>query len=239
VLGTIGGDERQAILADIPGLIEGAADGAGLGHQFLAHIERCAMLVHLVEVAPAEGEPASGYEAVRAELGSYGAGLEALPELVVLSKCDLLPEAEVQPLVAEWSERLGDRVLGVLAVSSATGTGLDQLQRQILSVVAEAPARMAQAVADGGPHFSAEHRVYRPEDEGGYWIESEDEGAYRVHGRGVAMLIERHDLGNVEALDYLEQRLTEMGVVAALRGAGFEAGDEVRVGELSFELHPN
>ena len=76
VLGTIEGEDRQAIVADIPGLIEGAAEGAGLGHEFLAHVERCAMLVHLVELAPLEGEPVANYEAVREELLSYGAGLD-------------------------------------------------------------------------------------------------------------------------------------------------------------------
>ena len=76
VLGTIEGEDRQAVVADIPGLIEGAADGAGLGHEFLAHVERCSMLVHLVDLAPAEGDPESNYEAVRGELVAYGAGLE-------------------------------------------------------------------------------------------------------------------------------------------------------------------
>ncbi len=92
VLGTIEGEDRQAVVADIPGLIEGAAGGAGLGHEFLAHVERCSMLVHLVDLAPLEGEPMANYEAVRAELSAYGAGLEELPELVVLSKRDLLPK---------------------------------------------------------------------------------------------------------------------------------------------------
>src|SRR6266480_8013518 len=94
-LGAIELDDRQLVLADIPGLIEGAAEGAGLGHEFLAHVERCAILVHLVEVAPPQGDPAAAYEAVRAELASYGGGLELLPELVVLSKADLLAEAEL------------------------------------------------------------------------------------------------------------------------------------------------
>ncbi|HYP55543.1 MAG TPA: Obg family GTPase CgtA, partial [Solirubrobacterales bacterium] len=91
VLGTIESEDRQAVLADIPGLIEGAADGAGLGHEFLAHVERCSMLVHVVDLAPQEGDPVANYEAVREELSAYGAGLEALPELVALSKRDLVP----------------------------------------------------------------------------------------------------------------------------------------------------
>jgi GTP-binding protein len=236
-LGTIEGEDRQAVIADIPGLIEGAAEGAGLGHEFLAHVERCSMLVHLVDVAPLEGDPVGNYETVRAELAAHGAGLERLPELVVLSKRDLLPPGGVEELVAEWRERLGEGGLGVLAVSSATGEGLDQLRQRILSALPALapPAAGSKEVAE---EFEAEHRVYRPAGEGGYWIEREDDGGFRVMGRGVELLFERHDTGNEEALSYLEQRLKEMGVLAALDRAGFEPGDDVRIGELEFELHP-
>ena len=239
VLGTIEGEDRQAIVADIPGLIEGAADGAGLGHEFLAHVERCAMLVHLVELAPLEGEPVANYEAVREELLSYGAGLDSLPELVLLSKRDLLPPDDVESALAEWRERLGDSGLGVLSASSATGEGLDELRERILSALPELPG---MARPEQGPRqpaeFEVEHRVYRPAGEGGYSVEREDDGAYRVTGRGVELLFERHDIKNEEALAYLEQRLNEIGVVAALRAAGFEPGNEVRVGKHEFEFYP-
>ncbi len=237
VLGTIDGDDRQAVLADIPGLIEGAADGAGLGHEFLAHVERCAMLVHLVEVAPLEGDPVANYEAVRNELSFHGAGLDLLPELVVLSKRDLLEAGQVEEALEEWGEWLGDRALGVLAVSSATGEGLEELRGRILAALPGLPEEAAGGGAPSGD-FEAEHRVYRPAGEGGYWIEAEGEGAFRVVGRGVELLFERHDLSNEEALAYLEQRLKEIGVVAALKRAGFESGDEVRIGEEVFELDP-
>lgn len=239
VLGTIESDERQAVIADIPGLIEGAAEGAGLGHEFLAHVERCSMLAHVVDLAPQEGEPVANYEAVREELSAYGAGLEALAELVVLSKRDLVPAEDAEEAASEWRERLGDRVLGVVAVSSATGDGLDELRRRILvELPDEMPARpQAGDLRPAG--FEAEHRVYRPAGEGGYWVEREDDGGFRVLGRGVELLFERHDLSNEEALAYLEQRLKEIGVIAALRAAGFEPGDDVRVGEHEFELHPS
>jgi GTP-binding protein len=236
VLGTIEGEDRQAVVADIPGLIEGAAEGAGLGHEFLAHVERCSMLVHLVDVAPMDGDPVADYETVRAELEAHGAGLERLPELVVLSKRDLLPPEEVEAAVAEWRERLGDRALGVLAVSSATGEGLDDLRQRILAELPDlAPAPVPDEAPE--PELEAEHRVYRPAGEGGYWVEREDDGGFRVLGRGVEVLFERHDTKNEEALAYLEQRLKEMGVLAALARAGFESGDDVRIGELEFELH--
>jgi GTPase len=238
VLGTIEGEDRQAVVADIPGLIEGAADGAGLGHEFLAHVERCSMLVHLVDLAPIEGDPEASYLAVREELDAYGAGLERLAEVVVLSKCDLLPAERVEEALAGWRQRLGERAEGVLAVSAATGEGLDELRNAILFDLPDtAPARPESR--DLGPaEFEAEHRVYRPVGEGGYSVEREDDGGYRVLGRGVELLFERHDLKNEEALAYLEQRLKEIGVIAALRAAGFEAGDDVRVGEHEFELHP-
>jgi GTPase len=243
VLGTIGGEDRQAVVADIPGLIEGAADGAGLGHEFLAHVERCSMLVHLVDVAPSEGDPETNYEAVRGELAAYGAGLEELPEIVVLSKRDLLPTEQVEEAIGEWRERLGQRARAVLAVSAATGKGLDDVRGKILAELPQqaVPAGSRSAASEGeavAAEFEAEHRVYRPVGEGGYWVEREDDGGYRVLGRGVELLFERHDLRNEEALAYLEQRLKEIGVIAALRAAGFEPGDDVRVGEHEFELHP-
>ncbi len=238
VLGTIESDDRQAIVADIPGLIEGAAEGAGLGHEFLAHVERCAMLVHLVELAPLEGEPVGNYEAVRQELASYGAGLDRLPELVVLSKRDLLPQGQVEAAIDEWRERLGEEALAVLAVSSATGEGLDELREQILAALPAFPAARPESGPELAGEFEAEHRVYRPAGEGGYSVQREDDGAFRVTGRGVELLFERHDIANEEALAYLEQRLNEIGVIAALRAAGFEPGDDVRVGEHEFELYP-
>ncbi len=251
VLGTIESDERQAIVADIPGLIEGAAEGAGLGHEFLAHVERCAMLVHLVELAPLEGDPVGNYEAVRNELASYGAGLDRLPELIVLSKRDLIPADEVETTLAEWRSRAAGGVREVdidmegkphtplvLAVSSATGEGLGELREQIFAALPETVAARPESGPEQAAEFEAEHRVYRPAGEGGYSVEREDDGVYRGTGRGVELLFERHDIRNEEALAYLEQRLNEIGVVAALRAAGFEPGDDVRVGEHEFELYP-
>jgi GTP-binding protein len=238
-LGTIEGEDRQAVVADIPGLIEGAAEGAGLGHEFLAHVERCSMLVHLVDVAPMEGDPVVSYETVRGELEAHGAGLERLPELIVLSKRDLLPPEQVEEAVSEWQTRLGNETLGVLAVSSATGEGLDDLRQRILTELPEIVPAAASATTDKPDDgFEAEHRVYRPAGEGGYWVEREEDGAFRVLGRGVEVLFERHDTKNEEALAYLEQRLKEIGVIAALDRAGFEPGDEVRIGEHEFELFP-
>src|SRR3954452_6474894 len=125
VLGTLTSDERQLVLADIPGLIEGAAEGAGLGHEFLAHVERCRVILHVVGLDVED--PTAAHASVRAELAAHGGGLDELPELVVLSKRDLLRAEEVGRELAEWRERLGEAVLGVLAVSAVTGAGLGEL----------------------------------------------------------------------------------------------------------------
>jgi GTP-binding protein len=236
VLGTVDDGERQLVLADIPGLIEGAAEGAGLGHEFLAHVERCRVLVHLVAVDPlAEEGPAERYETVRAELAAHGAGLEGLPEIPVISKRDLVPDEELDRLVRTLEEHVERPVA---AISSATGAGLEELRRKIFAaapaVEVRPPAERAGAAERA---FEAEHIVYRPQGEGGFDVERED-GGFRVTGRGVEMLVARHDLTNSEALAYLEQRLREIGVIAALERAGFTPGDEVRIGEVAFELDP-
>jgi GTPase len=232
-LGTIEFDDRQLVLADIPGLIQGAAEGAGLGHEFLVHLERCRLLVHLVEVAPLEGDPESNYGAVRGELAGYGAGLDELPEIIALSKVDLLPQDEADRLVSAWRERQGSDAIAVLGISAASGAGLDGLIRAIFAGL---PEEEAPARSEG---FEADHRVYRPGEDEGFEVVREADGRYRVRGRGIELLIARHDLENPEALDYLEGRLREIGVIAELQRAGFEPGDEVVVGDLEFELEPS
>src|SRR3954471_6081671 len=128
VLGTIERDDRQLVLADIPGLIEGASGGAGLGHEFLAHVERCKLLVHVLDLAPLDGsDPAENYATVEAELREHGHGLAALPRLLCLSKADLVPPETAEAAADEWRSRLGGAVLDVIATSAATGAGIDQL----------------------------------------------------------------------------------------------------------------
>ncbi|HMT04001.1 MAG: GTPase ObgE [Solirubrobacterales bacterium] len=238
VLGTIETPDRQVVLADIPGLIEGAAEGAGLGHEFLAHVERCAMLIHVVELAPSDGEPLANYRAVRAELAAHSTGLENLPELLVLSKSDLWTEADIAGQVEEWDRELGEAVLGVIPVSAATGAGLERLTESIVRFVPDHVEVPVTRDADGlEVDFEAEHLTYRPKGEGGYSVEEEESGVFRIHGHGIEVLFERFDVNNEEALGYLETRLTEIGVMAELKRAGFESGNEIRVGEYEFELY--
>lgn len=238
VLGTIEGNDRQLVLADIPGLIEGAAEGVGLGHEFLAHVERCRLLVHLLEIGP-DADPESAYGTVRGELAAHGGGLERLPELIVLSKADLVPEGERAELVSGWRER-APGAAGVMAISSAASIGLDELVGTIFAATEASATGEAGAGEPVEPDaaFETEHRVYRPAAADGFSVEEIDAGVYAVSGRGIEMLLERHDLGNPEALAYVERRLAEIGVIKELRRHGFADGDEVVIGEEAFEFHP-
>ena len=193
VLGTVDGpDGRQLTVADVPGLIEGASDGVGLGHEFLAHLERARLLVHVVDAS--EGDVEERFRVVDRELARYGAGLEERPQLVVLNKLDLLSEPPAVQLQDE-------RVVGVLAVSCATGAGIPAFVRALFELCPAAPEAPAEAPA------LPEFLEYRPAPRGGgYRILRTDRG-YRV-------------VGAAPQGEELE---------AALRAAGVRPGTEVEV----------
>jgi GTPase len=170
VLGTIDApDGRQLTVADVPGLIEGASEGVGLGHEFLAHLERARLLVHVIDAA--DGDPAERWRAIERELSAYGAGLDALPQLVVLNKIDLLPE----------SPGLGvedERILAVYALSCATGAGIEQFRRGLFEHVPE-PDEIPAAKPEG----LADFLVYRPKPRARRFRIFRTDTGYRVVGR--------------------------------------------------------
>jgi GTPase len=231
VLGTLEGEERQLVLADIPGLIEGASAGAGLGHEFLAHVERCRLLVHVLDLAPLDGsDPAANHATVEAELREHSSDLAQLPRILCLSKADLVPEEVARREVSAWGERLG---VPVFATSAATGEGLDALRDAIFEAV---PAEEVHPAKGDQP---ATHRVYRPGEGDAYRVEKVAAGAFRVEGGRIDRLIARHDVDNDEALRYVEERLRVLGVIKALEAAGFEPGDDVEIAGIVFELDPS
>ena len=236
VLGTLENDDRQIVLADIPGLIEGASDGAGLGHDFLAHVERTRLLVHVLDLAPLDGsDPVDNHRVIEAELAAHDARLASLPRILALSKSDLVtPEAAAEAADA-WRARIGDDV-PVIVTSSATRAGLDELRRLLLEAVpVEAPVP-AEALATESD--LAEHRTFRPAADRSFRVERLDDGSFRVAGPQVERLLARYDVEHEDALGLIERRLHRMGVVRALEAAGFEAGDDVEIGGVTFELDP-
>ena len=239
VLGTLETDDRQLVIADIPGLIEGASAGAGLGHDFLAHIERTRLLVHVLDLAPLDGsDPADNYATVERELELHNPRLAVLPRVLALSKADLVDESARAAAHAAWVGRLGTDV-PVIVTSSATGLGLDELTSELARRVpgAEAPETLIE-VAPAGEEL-AEHRVFRPAAQRAYQVARVGDRVYRVSGKGIERLVARYDLGNADALAYLERRLRGIGVIRALQEEGFEPGDEVEIAGIAFDLDPN
>ena len=203
VLGTVetpGGD--QLTVADVPGLLEGASEGVGLGHEFLAHLERARLLVHVVDVA--EPDPADRFGAIDRELSAYGAGLADRPQIVALNKVDLL----VEPPAVPFDD---PRVLRVVPVSAATGAGIDELKRALFELCPAAPE--PEPTSDGAGAELADFLVYRPTAgrRPSFRILRTDRG-YRVHG------LPPDD----------EEELREALLAAgAKRGALVEVGDDV------------
>jgi GTP-binding protein len=170
VLGTVDApDGRQLTVADVPGLIEGASEGVGLGHEFLAHLERARMLVHVIDAAAEE--PAEQWAQIDRELAAYGAGLDALPQIVVLNKTDLLPEP---PELGVEDER----IVTVYRVSAATGAGIEEFQRGLFEHIPE-----PEAIPEESPEGLADFLVYRPQPRGRRYRIFRTDTGYRVAGR--------------------------------------------------------
>jgi GTP-binding protein len=248
VLGTLEGEDRQLVVADIPGLIEGAAEGLGLGHDFLAHVERTRLLVHVLDLAPLDGsDPEENFETIERELASYDQRLVKLPRILVLSKADLVSPDVADAAAERWRARFAppereeweapdpEAEVPVLVTSSATGEGLDELRALLLRRV---PVEQPHAALAEGEDL-AEHQVFRPAARSEWRAERLEDGVYRVVGEPVERLIARYDLDDDEALAHVERRLHRMGVVRALEAEGFEPGDDVEIGGVVFELDPS
>jgi GTPase len=208
-LGVVRFRDHEYVLADIPGLVEGAAVGRGLGHQFLRHVERARVLVLLLDLAPVDERPPEEQEAVLLkELGDYRPELLERPRLVVGSKADIAT-----------FDFDGVRVSGV------TRAGLDEFLGRLGTLVDE--ARAAEPNAE--PYV-----VLRPAEQG-FSVIRDDDGAWRVRGATAERAVALADLTNDEAMSYVQQRLRRMGVERALARAGARDGDLVRIGELELD----
>jgi GTP-binding protein len=211
-------DGREIVVADIPGLIEGASEGRGLGHQFLRHVERARALVVLLDLAPvAMAPPAEQARVLLDELGAFRPDLLDRPRLLIGSRSDM-PDA-VTP----------DDVSLDLTVSAVTGDGLPQLVGRMVDMVDE--ARAAEAVEDG-------FVVHRPAATGVSVVRDTD-GALRVVGRAAERAVALSDVTTAEAQAYITDRLDRLGVPKALAKAGAQDGDEVRIGGFSFTYVPD
>lgn len=219
-LGVVRSDDYEYVVADIPGLIEGASEGRGLGHRFLRHVERARLLVILVDLASVEEIPPQRQEAVLlAELGKYQPELLTRPRLLVGSKVD---QAEAAGVVSDWAG---------LRISAITGHGIPELVGTLAAMVTEARAAAAAAAADT-------FVIHRPVPEG-VVVERGPDGSFVVLGRPALRAVALSDLNNATALAYAQGRLRRLGVDRALARAGARNGDLVRIGTFEFEYEPN
>jgi GTP-binding protein len=221
-LGVVTVGDHTFVMADLPGLIEGASEGIGLGHQFLRHAERNKVLLHVIDAYPIDNsDPIENFRQIESELKSYSQELYDRPRIIALNKSDMgIPEAE-----EDLIERLKEFGVPVFVISAATNQGLDPLKwalwREIeeRSVEAEVPILVP---------------TYRNEADSA-WDVIEIEEGYRVTGKRIERLVAMTNLGNRDAVHFLYRKLKRIGVVDRLMEKGVQAGDTVLIGEFDFE----
>ncbi|MCB5178202.1 GTPase ObgE [Streptomyces antimicrobicus] len=223
-LGVVTAGSTVYTIADVPGLIPGASQGKGLGLEFLRHVERCSVLVHVLDTATLESDrdPVSDLDVIEEELKLYGGGLEKRPRLVVLNKVDIPDGKDLADMIRPELEERGYQVYEVSAVAR---TGLKELSFALAEIVAKARARK--------PKQEATRIVIRPKavDDAGFTVTyDEAEDLYRVRGEKPERWVRQTDFNNDEAVGYLADRLNRLGVEDELMKAGAKAGDGVAIG---------
>jgi GTPase len=220
-------DARRPTIADVPGLIEGASEGAGLGHAFLRHVERTRVLVHVVDGA--SRDPEWDFEIIRGELAAHDPALLEKPMLVAFNKLDLATAAEAWPVFRKKRKAEG---LAVVGVAAATGEGIDALRAELGRLLPSA----AELAEPPEPSGVVVHRLEVAPD--AFRISHELDGAWRVAGIRIERVASQTDFGIEESAARFQRTLERMGIDAELRRAGIEPGDAVRVGAVELEWAP-
>jgi GTP-binding protein len=222
-LGVVEVGDRTFVMADIPGLIEGASQGVGLGFDFLRHVERTRVLIHVVDAAGTEGRnPLDDFRTINAELEAYQPELARRPQLVALNKCDL-PDAQAN--LKRLRRELGVPAESIFAISAATGEGVQPLLERTIALVRE----LSPTVRRPDPDEEQELNWPLPEvNENAYTIEREEDG-WRVRGRRIERLIAMTNFTQDESVDRIQRVLAATGISAALENAGVQEGDTVRI----------
>lgn len=221
-------DDFSFVLADIPGLIEGAAQGVGLGHEFLRHVERTRLLLHLIDGGNAERDPWEEFEAINHELEEYSADLAGRPQIVVLTKMDLPEARERWQIVQRRAEEAG---LVAMAISSATHEGTQELMNVTAERLRELQLEEAERKVAEAALAPAAGPVLRPEPEDAFTIISEPDG-YRVRGKRVERMAAMTNPDSTEGMERLEKQLRKLGVLDALEQSGVEPGDVIHFGKM-------
>jgi GTP-binding protein len=229
-LGVVSAGGRSFVVADVPGLIEGASGGAGLGHAFLRHIERTALILHVLDLSGGydEHDPVEAIGVIDAELAAHAAELVTRPRVLIGNKLDVEGAREASERVRCYAE---EQDLPYFGVSAATGEGMDALTLAV--------AERVHDLRSAAPVSAGEHQVvytYGPPQDEDLRVEQLEEGVFEVHGRTFLRWVIMSDMNNDEAVAYLQRRLRRAGVEEALLRAGAVDGDSVTIGPVTFEF---
>ncbi len=226
-LGVVRVYDDSFVAADIPGLIEGAADGAGLGHDFLRHIERTRMLLHVVDISGIEGRnPIEDFQKINAELEGYSKALAALPQIVALNKCDVYGAEEN---VKEFKKKYGKKY-EIFTITAMNGEGTEELIQALWEKLSALPKSK--------PIPADENFTYRKSGNLDYEIYRDDDGAYVLVGSLVDMLCRNVALNDPDSMAYFQKILREKGVISTLVKMGIKERDTVVVGGVEFDYVP-
>lgn len=222
-LGVVNMYDDSFVIADIPGLIEGASEGAGLGHDFLRHIERVRLIVHVVDISECEGRSAlEDYEKINNEITSYSSKLGELPQIVVLNKIDMLYGEENK--IEEFANSIGKKVFPISAI---THDGTKELLDEIYSVLKTLPKQEP---------FETDYYEFEKPDENRYEIIKIDDDTYEITGGFIDKLARNVVLDDVDSFNYFQRVLRDKGIIKELYKKGAKEGDTVYVSDIAFDL---
>ena len=224
VLGVVKvGDEKNFVMADIPGLIEGASDGVGLGHEFLRHVDRCRLIVHVVDVSGVEGrDPIADFEAINQELAKFSEELAERPQIVAANKCDMATEEQVAAFRA-YIEKKG---LEFFPISAATTSGTQELVEAVSKKLDTLPP-----IIEYEPDPMLVNRV--PEDDRSFDITVED-GVYYVEAKFLEPILATANMEDYESLQYFQRVLRHSGIIDKLEAMGIKEGETVDIAGFQF-----
>lgn len=226
VLGVVQvGPEASFVAADIPGLIEGAADGVGLGHAFLRHVDRCRLLLHVVDVSGSEGrDPKEDFEKINIELANFSAELSERPQIVLGNKCDIATEEQI----AAFKAFVEEKGLVFLPVSAATRKGLDTL-----------PGLVYERLQGLPPIVTYEPEYVKPDpalqDGRAYTVTRADDGAWEIDAPWLVRILEGCDVNDYESLQYFQRQLADSGILDELVKQGVQEDDTIRIDDFEFD----
>ena len=225
------GDGRGFVIADIPGLIEGASSGVGLGYEFLRHIERCRVLIHMVDAPSVEGrDPIQDVYAINKELGTYDPRLLKLPQVIAANKTDCFSGTEEDTIITLMREEFEPKGLKVFPISAATGSGVPELLREVRHMLDEntsEPLVYAQ-------EFNPDENMFEDEP---YTVSKESDGVFVVEGPRIDKMLGYTNLDSEKGFAFFNRFLKETGILSQLEELGIKEGDTVKMYNLQFNYY--